>query len=123
AMTLLCPSTIAQTKHPALCEPKGPASVRPQTLSPEDLKYQTRVPIERDPTQAVRPNRAAERHQLNQKLAEMKQRSTAIVALANSLEAELASTREDVLPVTVVQRAEKIEKLARDIKKWGKGLY
>jgi hypothetical protein len=121
-LTLICPSTIAQIKHPAQYEPKGPASVRPQTLSPEDLKRRMGFPVERDPSLAGPQNHAAERHQLKLRLAEMKQRSAAIVALANSLDNELASSREDVLPVTVVQRAEKIENLARDIKKWGKGL-
>ncbi len=123
AFTLLCPLTIAQTQHHIRYEPNVPAPVRPKTLSPEELERQTGVHIKPEIPEARARKHAALRPELKQKLAEMKRRSTALVALANSLDNELANTREDVLPITVVQRAEKIEKLAKEIKNWGKGLY
>lgn len=121
-LVLLCPSTIAQSHHPRLYEPGIPAPLHPQTLAPEDRAHQADASAKPDGARAGKRHRAADRQELKWRLAEIRQRSNTLVALANSLDNDLASITETQLPAGVVERAEKIERLAKEIKNWGKGL-
>jgi len=58
---------------------------------------------------------------LKAKYEDAKRNADALAELALALKSDLDKGNENVAPLDVPQRAEKIEKLAKKLKKWGKG--
>jgi len=63
---------------------------------------------------------AADQAILKAKFEEAKRNADTLAELAQSLKSDLDKGNENVVSLLVVKKAEKIEKLAEKIKKWGK---
>jgi hypothetical protein len=95
-----------------------PAGKAPQTTIP--LKAQQPLPSQEEgpPAQIIRKQK---RDLLKQNFEKMKKDAEELATLAKALQEELEASNENVLPLQVVYKAEKIEKLAKRIKSAAKG--
>ncbi len=74
------------------------------------------------PTRNPAPSRtsAANGEMLKAKLEEAKRDTATLAELADSLKDDVARSKESVIALSTAEKAEKIEKLAKKIKRWAK---
>ncbi|HZP01167.1 MAG TPA: hypothetical protein VFD30_12815 [Terriglobia bacterium] len=108
---LLSPSG-AQTRFPQGRRHDQPLD---PTLQDQLRKLGLPQPGENEP--GLNRNAAANRLMLRSRLEEMRRDSATLADLANSLKSDLDRTNENMLNLGTLEKADKIEKLARKIKK------
>jgi hypothetical protein len=86
---------------------------------PPRLRQQGLPPVAR--SEPPKNERKRERELLKQKFEKMKENADELAELAQSLQEDLNASNENVLSVGVVQKAQKIEKLAKKIKSAARG--
>ena len=106
----------AQAEQRGTREPLRP----PPDPTIEERARKAGVPFIRGPLR-TKHHTAAERLARQHRLEEVQRQAQALLELAGSLRSDLAQTSDAVLPFGIAQRAAQIEKLAREIKRWGKG--
>lgn len=124
SVSLFSPVALAQktdtTEPPS--KPAQPEQQQPPILSIEQRAKEAGVPLDnRVGRRRTRLDVAAEREARKWRLEQAKRNAAKLAELANALNADVANTDEKVLPVGIVERAAKIESLAKQIKNWGKG--
>jgi hypothetical protein len=108
---LLNPSG-AQTRFP-----QGGRHDQPLDSTLQDQLRKLGLPQPGDNEPGLNRNAAANRLMLRWRLEEMRRDSATLVDLANSLKSDLARTNENMLNLGTLEKADKIEKLAKKIKK------
>ena len=93
--------------------PQKPGSKRASSL------LQEMPPAEPEPPQGL--SQKQKRDLLKANFEQMKRDADALAALAKSLQEDLAKSNENVLSLHVVEKAEKIERLAKKIKGTARG--
>ncbi len=118
ALMILATTQAAPAMPPAespLAPPSESGASAPATL----LKTQEPIPIEEPPSG---PSSQKQREiLLKSKFEQMKRDADQLEALAKSLQEDLSKSNENVLSLKVVNKAAKIERLAKKIKDAAKG--
>jgi hypothetical protein len=119
--TLLLIAVLAGWTFPASFTSQGgkPPAAAPRPHSPVPAASQEPAPQNPDlPPDMVKKQK---RELLKQNFEKMKSNADELVELSKSLQADLDKSNENVLSLKVVDRAEKIEKLAKKIKEIARG--
>ncbi len=99
----------------------APGASAPASLAPSAQTHEPYPGQENPPNPEPRILRKQRQELLKTNLDKMRRDADEIADLAKSLQEDLRKANQNVLSLTVVQRAEKIEKLAKKIKETARG--
>jgi len=110
---------------PLQTAPGVPDAISPPSVDappvPTPLRAQMPLPPHEEEEPAARITRKQKRDLLKQNFEKMKRDAEELAALAKALQEELDKSNENLLSWQVVNKAEKIEKLAKRIKSTARG--
>jgi len=123
ALLLMCRSGAAQAGPPAAPHSPRDLAAASQSIKDTENSLGTHDPGVDDPSEQPRSNRNRRDEALVRANFEKARHDAAELAnLAQALQQELSASNSNVLPLDVIAKAEKIEKLAKKIKGNARGL-